>query len=93
MKTIQSAVDYLGKTIKELDPAIDLDMLMLRALFEDTILDNAAKRGINLDEAWSDTHWSAIEAFLQKHIDDYSAFMKQSAQDFLEEYKNSMDTD
>ena len=90
MNNLTTALEHLSKTIKGLDPAIDLDELMLRALFEDTLLANAEAKNIDLDSIDADSNWMQIETFLQANIDDYPAFVQQCADEFIQEYKKSL---
>lgn len=90
MKDFGAALDQLTKDIAQLDPSIDLDELMLRALFEDTVLAKAEERNIDLDELDADSNWKQIEIFLQQQIEDYSGFLDVCADEFVQEYKNSM---
>ncbi len=90
MKDFGAALDQLTKDIAQLDPSIDLDELMLRALFEDTILAKAEEQNIDLDKIDSESNWPQIEVFLQQHIDDYPGFLQSCVDDFVQEYKNSM---
>lgn len=90
MNNFTDALSYLTQTIKQLDQSIDLDELMLRALFEDTVLAKAEELDINLDRIDSESNWPQIEAFLQQEISDYSKFLQSCVDDFVQEYKNSM---
>jgi uncharacterized protein YlxW (UPF0749 family) len=90
MNDLTTTLSYLTKTIMELDPSLELDELMLRALFEDTVLAKAEDMNINLDQLDENSNWPQIEFFLQENIDNYSAFLQSCADEFVQEYKNSM---
>jgi hypothetical protein len=90
MHNLSEALSILSQTIVQLDPSLDLDALMLRALFEDTVLAKAEGLDIDLDQLDDGSSRPHIEAFLQQKITDYSGFLQSCVDDFVQEYKNSM---
>lgn len=81
------ALVYLQNHIATLS-ADELDPMILRAMFEDVVVERASEY---FEDVWEEvlpdsTDWAKMEGLLQSTIPDYPQFIKTSADAFLAEY-------
>ncbi len=87
------ALSYLQTQIQGISPDEELDTLVLRAMFEDIVIERASEY---FQDVWQEvlldsTDWAKIEELLQSKLPDYGQFVQDTAEAFLAEYKADID--
>lgn len=86
------ALAYIQTTIGTLS-SDELDPIILRAMFEDVLVERASEYFEDIgEEVFPDsTDWAKMEELLQSKIPSYPQFVQESAEAFLAEYKADVD--
>lgn len=90
MKTLAEALPIARSHIITSDPSADIDDVMLHGILEDIIIENAApflsENSVEFIESMDS--WSAIEALLQKELQNYPQILEDSITQLVTEYQD-----
>lgn len=88
------ALTYIQTTIGTLS-SDELDPIILRAMFEDVVVERASEYFEDVgEEVMPDsTDWAKMEELLQSTIPDYPEFIQKSTEAFLAEYTADTEQD